>query len=104
MAIKKINQDLVRHVGGHVMAMQLAGARDPVGMSDEHLDRLADLAVRAAMALDAAVPRVEERLSAEEEKAEKAEKAEEAAEKARHEPSPAHEAHRSADHAPAKRL
>jgi len=77
-----VNRDVVLYVGGQVLAAQLAGLRDPSAQNDAHLDRLADLAVRAAIALDAAVPRAEERIAAESKAAEEAEKEAAAAEKA----------------------
>lgn len=77
-----VNRDFVLYVGGHVLAMQLAGMRDPSARDDAHLDRLADLSVRAALALEAAIPRAEERLAAEAKAAEEAKIAAEEAEKA----------------------
>lgn len=62
---REVNREFVRHVGGHVLAVQLAGQRDPATVQGDHLDKLADLSVNAALALDAAIPRAEERLAAE---------------------------------------
>lgn len=61
---RAVDRDFVMQVGGQVLAMQLAGLRDPSAEGDSHLDRLADLSVRAAVALDAAIPRAEERMAA----------------------------------------
>lgn len=74
-----IDRDFVKQVGGHVLAVQLAGLRDPSAEGDSHLDRLADLSVRAAIALNAAIPRAEERLAAEAKAAEEKAKADKAA-------------------------
>ena len=52
-------------VGAQVLAARLAQLPDPTTVDDAHLDTLADLSVRAALALTAAVPRAEERLAAE---------------------------------------
>lgn len=73
---RKVDREFVMKVGGHVLATQLGGLRDPSAEGDSHLDKLADLSVRAAMALDAAIPRAEERVAAEAKAAEEAEKAE----------------------------
>lgn len=73
---RKVDREFVMQVGGHVLAIQLAGLRDPSAEGDSHLDKLADLSVRAAMALDAAIPRAEERVKVEAAAIEAAEKAE----------------------------
>lgn len=75
----EVNRDFVRHVGGQVLAAQLAGHRDPASVQGDHLDKIADLSVRAALALDAAIPRAEERLAAEAKTADEAVAAEKAA-------------------------
>lgn len=77
-----VNRDLVLHVGGQILAAQLAGQRDPAAIDAGHLDTLADMSVRAALALDAAIPRAEERLAAEAKAAEAEVKAAEDAAKA----------------------
>lgn len=69
---RAVDREFVLQVGGHVLATQLAGLRDPSAQGDVGLDRLADLSVRAAIALDAAIPRAEERLAAEAKAAEEA--------------------------------
>lgn len=86
---QSIDRSLVLVTGGQIMSGQLAGHRDPASVAGDHLDRLADLSVRAALALDAAIPRAEERLAAEAQAAEDAaaakaekDKADAAAEKA----------------------
>ena len=61
----EINRDFVGQVGGHILATQLAAMRDPGEVQDYHLDRLADVSVRAAIAIEAAIPRAEERIAAE---------------------------------------
>lgn len=76
---RTVNADAVRHIGGLVLAAQLAGHPDPSAIDDSHLDRLADLSVRAAMALDAAIPRAEARIAAEDKAADDKEKADKAA-------------------------
>lgn len=68
-----VNRDSVLWVGAHILAAQLAGQRDPSTIDAGHLDALSDMSVRAALALDAAIPRAEERLVAEAEAAEAAE-------------------------------
>lgn len=75
-----IDRALVASIGGQVLAAQLAVMRDPSAVDPAHLDGMADLAVRAAMALDAAVPRAEKRLADEQKAAEDAEAAEKQAE------------------------
>lgn len=62
---RTVNREFVLQVGGHVLATQLAALRDPSAESDARLDQLADLSVRAAVALDGAIPRAEERMAAE---------------------------------------
>lgn len=85
-----VNRDFVLQVGGHVLATQLAALRDPGAESDARLDQLADLSVRAAIALDAAIPRAEARLVAEAKAEEEAEKAaDDAAKLAEHQASKA---------------
>lgn len=79
---KTIDRDFVARVGGHVLSAQLAAMRDPGAAGGDTLDRLADMSVRAALALDAAIPRAEERLAAEAKAAQDAEAAALAAAKA----------------------
>jgi len=79
---QRIDRDFVMGVGAQVLAAQLAGMRDPSATDPGHLDAMADMAVRAAMALDAAVPRAEQRLVDEEKAAEDAARAEKDAEDA----------------------
>ncbi len=65
-----------------VLSAQLAKSNvDPLGVSDQHLDQLAELSVRAALALGAAVPRIEAEIAAKEKAAEEAAEAAAAAEK-----------------------
>lgn len=63
--VAAINVDSVRMLGGHILGLQLAAMRDPGDVPDHHLDHLADASVRAALAIEAAIPRAEERLAAE---------------------------------------
>lgn len=81
--VRKVNRDVVLTVGAHVMAMQLT-TLDPARIDDHHFDLLADMSVRAALALDAAIPRAEERLAAEAKAADDAKAAQDAADKAAH--------------------
>lgn len=94
-----IDRGSVLHIGGLIMSGQLAGLRDPASRDDAHMDRLADLSVRAALALEAAIPRAEERLAKEAEEAEVAKvaaaKAAEDAEKAAKASEPAADAKKS---------
>jgi hypothetical protein len=57
-----IDRNAVLHVGGQILSASLAALRDPSAVDDSHLDGLADLSVRAALALDAGVSRAEQRL------------------------------------------
>ncbi len=75
-----INNDLVTAIGAGIMGPFIAGSRDLGAIDDAHLDALADVAVRAAMAISAAIPRAQDRLNAEAEAAAKAEADEKAAE------------------------
>jgi hypothetical protein len=79
---KKIDRDFVMTVASHVMAARIVSVRDLTAVDDAHFDQLADVSVRAALALDAAIPRAEERLAAEAKAADDAKAAQEAAEKA----------------------
>jgi hypothetical protein len=57
--MKKVNADFVRHVGGLVMAMQVTKLSDPTQVSDDYLAKMADVSMRAAMALDGAIERAD---------------------------------------------
>lgn len=82
MTTKKIDREAVLLVGGQILAAHLAVERESTTIHPARLDALADLSVRAAVALDAAIPRAEERLAAEVKAAEEAEAAQAAADKA----------------------
>ena len=75
-----IDRNAVLHVGGQILSASLAQVRDPSAVDDGHLDTLADLSVRAALALDAGIARAEERLEDEAKAAEAEAKADAAAE------------------------
>lgn len=81
MPQKSIDRAFVGHVAGEIMAAQLAKMTNPVTADDVHLNTLADMAVRAAIAVDAAIPRAEKRLTDEEKAAAQAEAAPDADQK-----------------------
>lgn len=60
MKSSNIDTNLVAAVGAIVLAAQLSrGSIDSLAVTDDHMDQLADLSVRAALALQAAIPRAE---------------------------------------------
>lgn len=56
-----IDRHFVGFVAGQIMGAQLATRANPLTAGDDHLDRLADLSVRGALAVDAAIARAEAR-------------------------------------------
>lgn len=67
-----IDRNFVGYVAGHIMGAQLASRTDPFTAGDDHLDRLADLSVRGALAVETAIERAEQRAADEEAAAEAA--------------------------------
>lgn len=61
--VPTIDRGAVLHVAGQVLAAHLAAVGDPATVDDSGLTTLADLSVRAALALEAAIPRAEQRLA-----------------------------------------
>lgn len=80
--VPTIDRGAVLHVAGQVLAAHLAAVGDPATVDDSGLATLADLSVRAALALDAAIMRAEQRLADEAEAKAAAEKAAADAERA----------------------
>lgn len=54
-----IDRNFIGFVAGQIMGAQLAARTNPLTAADDHLDRLADLSVRGAVAVDAAIARAE---------------------------------------------
>lgn len=73
MAKHKIDEDHAADVGGLIIAMRLAQMPDLDNATRPYLDRLADIAVEASLALKDAIPRARERLAAEAKAEEEAE-------------------------------
>ena len=69
---------VIHSVGSHILSAQLAGHRDPASIDQGHLDHLADMSVRAAVALTDAVPRAQKRMDDEDKAAVEAEEMEKA--------------------------
>lgn len=67
-----IDRGAVLHIAGQVLAAHLATVSDPATIDDSGMATLADVSVRAALAIDDAIERAEERLAAEAAAAEKA--------------------------------
>lgn len=80
--VPTIDRGAVLHVAGQVLAAHLAAVGDPATVDDSGLATLADLSVRAALALESAIVRAEQRLADEAEAKAAAEKAAAASERA----------------------
>lgn len=80
--MSELDPQVVYQIGSQILGAHLGSMENPTATSDGHLDRLAELGVRAAIAMVAAVPRVQARMKAEAEAVEAAVRAAEAAEAA----------------------